>query len=213
MRPSETLPAFVEAALRAGHSRSAVSAELLQAGWSRSEVDAALGHYADTHFAIPVPVPQPVLTAGEALVYGLTLVTLTATVWHLANLGFDLIDRLVPDPSDRGTNTFRLRSIRFSMAVLIVAVPVFSLLDLRMLRRLRDRDVRRRSLIRTWFGNVTLFAAILTILGALIAAIYNLLTGDDPALRVLLKSGLVVLLGAVVALYGRRDAYRPSDEA
>lgn len=204
MNNGERLASFVGSALEAGQSEDAIRATLRDAGWTEAEIAAAMDLYAGTASGLAVPRPRPVVTAGEALIYGLVLVLLTAIVWHLASLGFQLIDRWMPEPFETN-RAWRTEGMRFSSAVLLVAAPVLVFLDMKALAPYRNRDARRRSALRSWFGNITMFAAILTVLGALVAAIFGLLDGETAA-RFYLKCLVVIILAVLVGIYGRRDA-------
>lgn len=128
MRPADQLARFVEDALKAGRSRAEVREVLASAGWSTAEVDEALASWADIAFTPPVPRPRPYVSAREAFFYTLMFAALALSSWHITALGFDLIDRALPDV----TETFRYSdtgSIRWSIAVLAVAFPVFLTLN------------------------------------------------------------------------------------
>ncbi len=71
-------------------------------------------------------LPVPHLSAREAFLYLLPFTTLYVSAWHLGSLLFDLINRAFPDPADSDYLRTRLwDSIRWSMASVIIAFPVF----------------------------------------------------------------------------------------
>lgn len=200
MKPGDHLGEFVRQALAQGHDRAALTRALAEAGWSRTEVSAALDVWADSPGLPPVPRPQPYVSGWEAVVYGLMFVSLAMVAWHVVQLGFTAFDRLIPDVGEtwRGND-----SIRWSVASLLAFLPLFLLLNWRVNRPEAD-SARRRSLVRKWFASVTLLIAALVLLGDLVFTVYALLNGDLTA-RFAAKAGLVALMGALIFAYYRDE--------
>lgn len=201
MKPTEELSQFVRAGLAAGRDDGQLRVALTEAGWTGREVEAALSGWTAAPGLPPVPRPQPFVSAREALLYGLLFISLGMVAWHLIDLGFDLIDQLVPDIADlylpRG-------SMRWSIAALIVFLPLFLLLNARVNRATQGDPGRRRSLVRKWFASVTLLIAGLVLLGDLVVSVYALLSGE-LTLRFAAKAGLVALVGGLVLAYYRDE--------
>jgi len=204
MKNSDRLAAFVQDALTAGRSREDIHTALSQAGWTEHEIAAGLGIWSDTSFSPPVPRPQPFVSAREAFLYGLMFVALAMTAWHITALGMNLIDRWVPEPGRDDYYRYTASSIRWSISALIVFFPVFLLLNRRANTAIQSDPGQRRSLVRKWFGYITLFLATITLLGDLLLVIHALLDGD-LTLRFLAKYALVALVAGVIFLYFRAD--------
>ncbi|WP_417261245.1 DUF5671 domain-containing protein [Celeribacter sp.] len=175
MKPAEQLAQFTREALIAGQSRDDIATALREAGWADSEVREALSAWSDTAHIPPVPRPRPYVSAREAFFYALMFVALSMTAWHIVHLGFDLIKRWLSDtPRPSLTN----RSMRWSIAALIVFFPLFMLMQRSEARKLARDPSHKRSVVRKWFGYSALFFSSIALLGDLLGAIYALLNGE-----------------------------------
>lgn len=198
MADDERLTGFVQSALAAGHDRTEIAHRLRNAGWSAHEIDNALGQWAHDGFGLPVPRPQASQGARDAFLYALMFTALAVVLGFCVPLGFALIDSWLPDPADR---TVRLAArMRWPIAVLIVFLPLFLILDRRMLRATRQDGAQRRSRARAVLGFLALFFAAITLLGDAISVVFTFLSGD-LTLRFAAKSALVALLAALAYLY------------
>lgn len=202
MRTSDQLADFVGHALSHGRSRDEITGALTSAGWRPEEVAAALRAWSPVEFTPPVPRPRPQLTAAEAFIYGCMFTALAISASHMVWLGFELIDRWLPDPARDSYNSYNAWAIRWSIAMLIVAMPVFLLINAHTVRAERADAGRRRSGVGRWFGYVTLFLALLSLAGDLVSAIYATLSGDLTASFVA-KSALVAAVAGLIYLYFR----------
>jgi hypothetical protein len=196
---------FVHEALGAGQSRKAIEDALVAAGWPAAQVERAMASFADSDFPVPVPRPRPTVSAREAFLYLTLFLALAITAVQLSVLMFNLIDTWIADPVDAalrgGRELYRAQTIRWAIASLIVAFPVFALLTRSVNRAIRENPVRRLSPVRHWLTYLTLFAAAATIISDLIWLIYSLLNGD-LTLRFGLKLVVVaVIAGAIFAYY------------
>lgn len=196
MRPADQLSQFVREGLRAGHTPQELRAALTHAGWSAHEIDDALDAWADDGLRLPVPRPRPYVSAREAMLYGLMFVTLLAVTWHLVQLSFGLIDMWLADPAG-GPGSWAQRSMRWSIATLIVVLPLFLGLNHYAERMARDDPGQRRSLIRKRFGALTLFMAALVLLGDAVAVVFAWLSGD-MTVQFAARAGVVALVAVLV---------------
>ncbi len=202
MSDQARLDAFVREALTAGRSRSDIRTVLDDAGWPSAAVNEALGRYADVAFDPPVPRAAPATSPREAFLYLVAFSTLYLSAWHLGSLLFQFIDLALPDAAERpwGSQVARGR-IRWAVAVLAVAFPVFLLVSRRVLL---DLDPPRTGAVGRWLTWLTLFLATLVLLGNLAALIYQLL-GGALTLRFLLKVLVVALIaGGLFGYYLRQ---------
>lgn len=212
MKSSEQLARFVRDALNAGKSRDQITGALAEAGWTDAEIRDALRGWAESDFIPPIPRPRPFVSAREAFLYGLMFIALGVTAFHLTALGFNLIDKWMPETGYEERAYYRVDSIRWSIASLVVFFPVFLWLNTRANTAIRSDPGQRRSLVRKWFGYITLFLAAIAILGDLIFVIHALLSGD-LTLRFFAKSALVAAVAAVIFLYFRADMAEDSNVA
>src|SRR5665648_14393 len=114
---------FIREALSKGVSKSDISTVLKQEGWSDDEISAGLGLFGDNSVGgIPVPRRKTYTSAKEGFLYLLMFVTLYISAFNFGNLIFDFINMRLPDQL---LQNYDLSSMRFSVASLIVAYPLF----------------------------------------------------------------------------------------
>lgn len=203
MSPADQLAVFVRDALAAGHTRDEAAEALRAAGWAEAEIGAALDAWAETPFRPPVPRPRRHVSASEAFFYGLTFIALATTIGHVVGLWFALIAVWLPGPGDQvEVVLYAADGVRWSLAVLAVVFPLFLWMDARGTRAALADPARRRSAVRRWFAHVTLFLAVLGLLGDLVAVVYAFLSGE-VTLRFLAKAAVVAALAGAVLLYFR----------
>lgn len=199
---AQELERFVHDALAAGASRQEVEAALVSAGWAPAQIRRPLSAWADLPFAVPVPRPRPYLSARDAFQYLVLFTTLYLSAWHLGSLLFDLIEIWLPDAADPDYRVQGLaRSMRWSVATLLVAFPVFAFSAHRLGREVTRDPSRRLSAVRRWLTYLTLFLAATALVCDLITLVYNVL-GGELSLRFVLKVLVAgVISGAIFAWY------------
>jgi hypothetical protein len=189
----DELTDFVQAALARGEPRARIEQVLLDAGWEKDQVERALARFADVAFPIPVPRPRAYLSAREAFLYLVMFATLYTSAWALGALFFAGIDRAFPDVTrPMSTDTFR-DSVRWSIANLLVAFPIFALLSVSTQRAIAKDPARRASKVRKWLTYLTLFLGAAVLIGDVIGLLNAVLKGE-VATRFLLK---VLVVGAI----------------
>lgn len=207
------LERFVRDALAAGVPRPQVESTLAAAGWRDSQVRAALAAYADVAFPVPVPRPRPQLSAREAFEYLLLFASLYLVAWHLGSLQFDLINHFLPDAADPAYRVQRLgQSMRWSIASLVVAFPLFAWLAWRIGGEVARDPNRRLSPVRRWLTYLTLFVAATVLVCDLVVLVYNVL-GGEASLRFVLKVAVVGLIAGTAFGYYLSDLRREEVEA
>ena len=208
MKPAEQAADFVGRALAQGRSRDEVAGALRAAGWAEAEVARAMASWAEGGFSPPVPRPRSYVSAREAFVYGVLFVALGFATWHMVELGSALIGMWFAKDNfdDRAyLEGYRLSQLRWSIAVLIVTVPLFLWLNRRQAKAMAADPASRRSAIRKWVGYVTLFLSLLTMAGNVVYAIYGLLDGNFT-LQFAAEVALVMVVAGLVFLYYRLEA-------
>lgn len=201
--PSD-LESFVREALSRGQSREAIGRALVQAGWSEAQVRSALAAYAEVDFPVPVPRPRASLSARDAFLHLVLFSALYMASWQLGGLCFDLLDAWLPDAADSPYAGPALRSsMRWSVAALLIAFPLFAWMARLLSRELREDPAKRLSPVRRWLTYLTLFIAATALVCDLVVLVYNMLSGE-LGLRFVLKVLVVaVLAGAVFGWYLR----------
>ncbi|MCY4265495.1 MAG: DUF5671 domain-containing protein [Gammaproteobacteria bacterium] len=202
------LTEFVRESLKAGASREETRQALLDAGWPRTQIDAVLNLYAESSFRIPVPNPKPQRTSRDTFVYLVLFGTLYLSVYNLGSLIFDYLNILFPADNDAvatlagpgpgypGTES----SIRFSIASLVIAFPVFLYVSRYIMRLVEADPVHRLSTARKWLTYLTLAIAAFTLIGDLISVLYGFLSGEITV-RFLLKTFTIFCLAGSVYWY------------
>jgi hypothetical protein len=194
MAINEELLGFVKEALAHGTPRDAIKDTLLEAGWREDQVESALAAYAPSDFPIPVPVPKPYLSAREAFMYLVLFTTLYLTTFNLGRLIFQFANLAFPDAAALYDTAQSARdAIRFSVASLVIAFPIFLYLSVLIGRSIKRDPSKRASKVRKWLTYMTLFVAAAVIIGDLTALVYNFLGGELSlrfALKVLTVAGI-----------------------
>jgi len=195
---TQDLDQFVRDALGRGCSRQDIDQALTMAGWTVEQRRSALSAYAEVDFAVPVPRPRPYLSPREAFLYLVLFTTLYLSAYHLGSLLFELINRAWPDPT-MPYNNGAARSIRWSVASIVIAFPVFLYLSAKIGRELTQQPVKRQSAVRRWLTYLTLFVAAVALLCDLITLVDSVL-GGEVTIRFILK---VIVAGVIAsAVFG-----------
>jgi hypothetical protein len=209
--PSE-LDVFVRDALLRGQSRASILQALRAAGWSEEQVGGVLDAWSEVDFPVPVPRPRASLSARDAFLYLVMFATLYYTVWHLGSLLFDLINHALPDPAAvRGYDYFS-SSMRWSVASLLIAFPVFAFVANRLAKELRAHPIKRLSPVRRWLTYLTLYLAAIALICDVTTLVYNLL-GGELSLRFVLKVLVVAAIAGCVFGYYLHDLRREETAA
>ena len=203
MAISEELLNFVRNALARGLSRAEIEDALLKAGWRTDQVQSALGAFAQVdEFPIPVPKPKPYLSAREAFMYLVLFTTLYLTTFNLGRLIFQFINLGFPDAAEFiGYGESARQAIRFSVASLIIAFPIFLYLSLLIGRAIRRDPSKRASKVRKWLTYMTLFVAAGVIIGDLTALVYSFLGGELSPRFALKVVTVGVIAGGIFGYY------------
>lgn len=209
---SPELELFVREALARGQSRAAIREALAAAGWREEQTRGVLDGYADVAFPVPVPKPRASLSAKEAFQYLVLFATLYFSAYHLGSLLFDLVNRALPDPADQARFPMFGDSMRFSVAALVIAFPVFAWMSHRVGVDVARHPIKRLSPVRRWLTYLTLFVAAGILIGDMTSLVYNLLGGEATP-RFLCKVAVVAMIAGGVFHYYLHDLRREEAEA
>ena len=201
---TQSLELFVRDALIKGASRDTIEAALTNAGWTPDQTRDALNAYAEVEFSVPVPKPRPYLSPREAFLYLVLFATLYLSAYHLGSLLFDFINRAFPDAADPDNARNFAQSMRWSVASLVIAFPVFLFVARHLGQDLARNPVKRLSAVRRWLTYLTLFVAATVLIGDLITLVYNML-GGELSVRFTLKVLVVALIAGSIFSYYLRD--------
>ena len=213
MATNEELRSFVRDGLARGVPRAELEDVLGRAGWAASDVHGALTSFAEVQFPIPVPRPQPYLSARDAFMYLLMFTTLYVSAFSLGNLVFQFINQAFPDPAVASSAAEATRqAIRWSVSYLVVAFPVFVGVSRLIGRDLAADPSKRASKVRRWLTYLTLFVAAAVLIGDVTTLVYNLL-GGELTVRFLLKVLTVGSLAGTAFWYYLSDLRTDEREA
>ena len=192
-----TLQDFIAHARTKNMDHSTIHMVLLSAGWKEKDIAKAL-----VRESLDMQVPEPPESgARDAFLYLLTFASLYTTVIAVIVLFFNYINRLFPDPALE--NIYyepSLSPIRWSMAAVIVACPLFLYLSRFLQGEIRKHREKEESPIRRWLTYLTLFAASIAILVDVITLVFNLLEGE-LSVRFILKVLVVLLITGLTFTY------------
>ena len=190
------LTTFVREALVHGVSREGIRAALAGANWRAEEIDAALAAWADSDLPVPVPRRRISTSAGEAFLYLVLFATLYISTFDVGAAWWALIERWFPDVArSRGVSDLEetgLAVLRWTVAGILIAFPVFLLVSRAVLRALRREPEKRASGVRRWLTYLTLFVAAMVLIGDLVVLVTGFLNGELT--RPFLLRALVVFL-------------------
>ncbi|MEO1136364.1 MAG: DUF5671 domain-containing protein [Pseudomonadota bacterium] len=206
---ADTLRDFVADALSKGQSREEIASVLQAAGWPEDQVKDALAGFADIDFPVPVPRPRRFGGAREAFLYIVFFALLGMVALQVGRLSFAFIDHVFADPLASDWRSWRTNGMRWSIASLMVGYPIFLYLGWRLGAARRKNPERRISRVRAWLTYITLIFAALTLIGDLVAVVYNFLGGEVQA-RFIAKALVVAAISGAILLNFMRDAERTS---
>jgi hypothetical protein len=190
------LHAFVRDALSRGASRDDIRKALRDARWPEDEIEAELAAWHDAGLGIPVPKRRVGFSPREAFLYLLLFVALYLVAFHTGAILFALVERTWPDPAVSAEEAWaRTRDwVRFSLASVLVAFPVY-LFTARVTGRAVAVDPEKRnSGVRRWLTYLTLFNAACVLIGDFIAVLLGLFKGE-LSVRFMSKAAIVAAIG------------------
>ena len=151
------------------------------------------------------PAVDKTVKGPKALFWYLTLFfTLGITAFAIGGVWFQYINKWFPQEVAYGSVSvpFNQGSLKFSMASLLIAAPLFYLFGWLVRTALKKRTLDAGNKIRTWVTYIILFLTIAIALGDLVTTVFRLLDGDFT-LRFLLKSATILfIVGWIFVYYG-----------
>lgn len=193
-----SLTDFIEHARKKGMDHQTIRMLLLSAGWKEKDIAEAM-----TKEALDMAVPMPTDGGGarDAFLHLLMFVSFFTTAISSVTLLFSYINRWFPDAafSESYYGTVDNSGIRWGLASLIVAFPLFIWISRMLHREMAEHMEKASSGIRRWLTYFTLFIAAATLMGDVITLVFYLLNGE-LTIRFLLKV-LVVFYVAGAGFY------------
>lgn len=184
---NQALKTYIDAARAKDHSDKRIKQDLVTAGWDPIMVDAGLKGEDDL---VPPPPPPPADATTTArspqavvetfstrgLEYIIMFIALGVSALSLGSLLHSNVNTLLG-----GRDSFGDNAVSFAAAALVVALPVLTVLFLR-LKKLEQTDPEvLRDTSRKRAVQLTLVVTFLVGLGNIIYFVYNLMTGGSDA--------------------------------
>lgn len=135
--------------------------------------------------------------------YLLAVIALYASLISFIGQVFDYINLLFPDPLNR-SYWYPAMSIRWNIAVLIIAFPTYLVLFSMIRREYLQFPEKKELVIRKWAIYLAIFVASIVILCDVITLLYYFLNGDFTS-RFLLKILVILLIFAWLLYFSLRD--------
>jgi hypothetical protein len=199
---SSDLDAFVHTAKTRAVPDDALVALLKQNGWSERRVYRSLAdYYAETLGMAPPSRSARGDNARDAFLYLLNFITLGFWTTALGELLYTLIAHTYPNALAPVPDQLSVTEISWQLATIIVALPVFALLNLTIERELRRRPDFADSGVRLWLTYIALVVAAVIVLGDGVWFLQSFLRGEITTRFVLDSLVLFVIGGGVFAYY------------
>jgi hypothetical protein len=199
MTDDASLGHFIAHARSKGMDFATIRSLLLSAGWKEKDVVRAMS---DETLDLAVPVPPDVGGARDAFMHLFAFVAFYTTVVSLVLLLFSLIDFAFPDPArSRYANEWYMASLlRWLIAQVFIAFPIFVLLWRKLLGEIRERPEKGSSPIRRWLSYLTMFFAASSLMCTGMTLLYYFLDGELQ-LRFVAKVAVLTLIATLSLVY------------
>lgn len=198
---TKSLDAFIAHARSKNMDHQTIRMLLLSAGWKEKDIAAAL---ASESLDMAIPLPLDAGSARDAFFHLLDFTTLYATVISLIVLAFTYISRLLPDPAMTDYaygNAGDFSSIRWSIAVIVIAFPMFLLLSRSLYRECVAKPEKLNAGVRRWLTYLTLFVTACALIGDGITLLFTLLSGEMTLRFIAKVIAILVLTGLPFGYY------------
>ena len=146
-------------------------------------------------------------SAKFAFLYMLSLVALVLTSLSTGMVIFQIINKYISDPIGRFGESFSSDALRFAIATLIVAVPLFFLTSRQIYKDLFKGVLAKDSGVRKWLTYFILLVSSVIILGWFIGLINNYL-GGELTIKFVLKAITAMGISIIVFTFYLHDIRR-----
>lgn len=138
-------------------------------------------------------------SAKYVFYYLLSLVALAFTAVSVGLIAFGIINETLASPLSSYYDPSA--SFRFAISSLLIAAPIFYVLQGLIFKGLRKEDLLLQSPVRRWMTYLILFVSAVTILGVLIAVLNNFLSGDFTWRFILQMLTVLLIAGIIFSFY------------
>ena len=137
--------------------------------------------------------------AKYAFYYLLSLVALIFTAISVGMVAFGIIDKTVADALNSGN--WVSDSLKFAISALIIATPIFFLMQSLINKGLRNTELDKESGVRRWLTYFILLVSSVTMLGVFIGVLNNFLAGEFTLSFILKAITMLIISAAVFSFY------------
>ena len=137
--------------------------------------------------------------AKYAFYYLLSLVALIFTALSVGMVAFGIVDKTVADALTSGN--WVSDSLKFAISALIIATPIFFLMQDLINKGLRSGELDKESGVRRWLTYFILLVSSVTILGVFIGVLNNFLAGEFTISFILKSISMLIISAAVFSFY------------
>ncbi len=195
---TDALHSFITHARGKGLDHATIRLLLQAAGWK--DKDIARGIAAE---GLDVSVPEPAGSgnARDSFIYLMSFVTLYVVVTAIIVLYYMFLDFLFPDPGWELANVDAfLDVVRYAIAAVIVAFPLFLILSQILERLVRRTPDSHKQPVARWLTYLTMFLAAAVMMGDLITLLFYFLDGSVTT-RFVLKVVVLFVIAEVILSY------------
>lgn len=194
---SDTLQGFIRHARGKGLDHVTIRQLLLASGWKEKDIARAIAAE-----GLDIGVPEPAGgNARESFIYLMSFASLYVVVAGVISLYYIFLDSLYPDPAWSNVNVeWVLDNVRYAIASVVVAFPVFLALSLVLERIVQKTRDNQRPPVARWLTYLTMFLAAAVLMGDLITLLYYFLDGALTT-RFVLKVVVLLVIAEVVLSY------------
>jgi len=136
--------------------------------------------------------------AKYAFYYLLSLVALIFTALSVGIVAFGITDQTVADALNNGSAS---DSLKFAISAILIAAPIFFVMQNLISRGLRRGELTKESGVRRWLTYFILLISAVIILGVFIGIINSFLAGELTLSFILKALAMVIISAAVFSFY------------
>jgi len=135
--------------------------------------------------------------AKYAFYYLLSLVALIFTALSVGMIAFGVINKTITDALNIGAGD----SLKFAISAIIIATPIFFVMQNLINRGLRLGELTKESGVRRWLTYFILLVSSVTILGVFIGIILSFLNGELTLSFILKALSMIVISATIFSFY------------
>jgi hypothetical protein len=139
--------------------------------------------------------------AKYAFYYLLSLVALIFVSISVGMIAFGIINQTIADTLALNSYGDYNGQFRFAISALLIATPIFFIINGFISRGLQNKELDQESGIRRWLTYFILLVSSVTVLGIFISVINNFLNGELTLSFILKDLAMLIISGSVFSFY------------